>query len=455
MLLSFSIENFLSFRDSVEYSAVASREVQHGDRLIRVRDQRVLPATAIFGGNGSGKSNFMQAFKFARHLITVGTEPDEGTGRRAFKLDRKCRKAPSHFRFEIVTADDKCYRYEFSVTNDLVTEEVLWELRAASEKLIFSRQRGSNGHGWNLEFFETRSRFKDEDPQFIRFVARGTRQNQLFLREAVDRNVDFVRPIYDWFASQLVILDPNAAVESLETILNERADLRVFASTALKNADTGIMDLRGEEIPLDAATEIPPEIRESARKELKKEGMGLLFRSSTGHRLSIYLHKGEYLVSKLYTRHMGPDGEPVRFEMEEESEGTRRLIDLLPVFFDLKNPNTRRVFIIDELDRSMHSGLTWNLLESYLSSCAETCRGQLIFTTHEEQLMDQTLLRRDEIWFLNKAGDGASYLECLADYEGVRNDTDIRKAYLLGRYSGIPEMVSLPDPVRQRAVVNS
>jgi len=455
MLLSFQTRNFLSFRDPVEFSTVASREIQHGERLIRVRDHRILPTSAIFGGNGSGKSNLAAALRFARRLVTVGTDPDDPTGRRAFKLDEACSAEPSWFQFELLAADEKCYRYEFEIDDRHVAMERLVEIRPASEKVIFSRDGANPGQGWDLEFFDNKSRFSDDDRQFLRFVARGTRGNQLFLRETVDRNVAFFRPVYDWFASQLVILEPDSSLEPLETILQERDDLREFASAELRNADTGIAELLSEEIPLNAATEIPPEMRDRARRDLKKEGVGLLFRSTAGHRLSIYLHQGDLVVSRLYTQHEALGGRRVRFEMNEESEGTRRLIDLLPALFDLKNPKTRRVYVVDELDRSMHSALTRSLLEGFLSAYDPDRRGQLIFTTHEEQLMSQDLLRRDEIWFLTKGRDGASFLECLADYEGVRNDTDIRKGYLLGRYSGIPEIAEIPAPPARRGLVNA
>jgi AAA15 family ATPase/GTPase len=427
--------------------------VQHSERLPRLRENKLLPVAAIYGGNGSGKSNFMFALKFARHLVVNGTNPDEAIPRRAFKLDDQCGRRASTFVFEILASDEKIYSYEFSVTNDSVSSEVLRELRPSSKKTIFRRHGVSNGQSWAFDHFDNRSHFSDEDRQFVQFIARGTRKNQLFLREAIDRNFEYLKPVYDWFASNLLILDPNSELESLETILRKRKDLRQFASDSLKNADTGIVELKGEEIPLEAASEIPPVVKEDIKRELKREGAGVLFRSSAGHRLSIYRDKGEVLVSRLYTHHRTPDGKEVRFEIEEESEGTRRLIDLLPVFYDLQNPDTGRVYIIDELDRSMHSYLTRKLLEGYLASCHESSRGQLIFTTHEEQLLDQSLLRRDEIWFLNKPDGGGSFLECLAEYEGVRNDTDIRKAYLHGRFSGVPHIRQLPRVNQPRELV--
>jgi len=454
MLLSFSVENFLSFREPVDFSAVASREVQHGERLAVFRDIRVLPTAAIYGGNGSGKSNFMFALRFLRDFVVEGTEADEVIDRRFFKLDPACGASPTKFLIEFVLADDDAYRYELHLSDLTVVFESLTEIRPASEKVVFLREGNTESPMWQWDYFNNRSKFTDEDRQFLQFVARGTRPNQPFLSEAVDRNVSFLKPIYDWFASNLVILDPNSALESLEAVLQMRNDLRRFANESLRHADTGIVELEGEEILLDNTSEIPMSVRDNIRKELKKEGSGLLFRSSLGHRFSIYLKDNEVLVSRLYTHHRSVHGEPVRFDFEEESEGTRRFVDLLPVFYDLQNSESAKVYIIDELDRSMHSLLTRSLLEGFLATCDAKSRGQLIFTTHEEQLLDQALLRRDEIWFLNKPEDGSSFLECLADYHGVRNDMDIRKAYLHGRFSGVPVLRKMPRIRDSRKLVS-
>jgi uncharacterized protein len=126
--------------------------------------------------------------------------------------------------------------------------------------------------------------------------------------------------------------------------------------------------------------------------------------------------------------------------MSDESDGTQRLFDLAPAFHDLSSPKSRRVYVIDELDRSMHTHLATALLELYFSTLTKATRSQLIFTTHDTALMEQRLFRRDEIWFIERGENGATQVESLSNYKDVRHDKDIRKAYLLGRFSGVPHL---------------
>jgi AAA15 family ATPase/GTPase len=126
--------------------------------------------------------------------------------------------------------------------------------------------------------------------------------------------------------------------------------------------------------------------------------------------------------------------------MEYESDGSRRVIDLLPVFLDLCADKSRKVYVIDELDRSLHTLLTRHMLEGYLSSCSPQSRAQLLFTTHDVLLMDQELLRRDEMWVAERTESGMSSLTSFSEYKDVRYDKDIRKSYLQGRLGGIPRV---------------
>lgn len=128
--------------------------------------------------------------------------------------------------------------------------------------------------------------------------------------------------------------------------------------------------------------------------------------------------------------------------MSQESDGSQRLIDLLPAFVDLGNDDARSVYVIDELDRSLHALLTRRLLEDYLSTRSTGTRTQLLLSTHDVLLMDQRWLRRDEMWVTERDAAGASNLFSFNEYRDVRSDKDIRKSYLQGRLGGIPRIVS-------------
>jgi len=134
------------------------------------------------------------------------------------------------------------------------------------------------------------------------------------------------------------------------------------------------------------------------------------------------------------------EGNAVAFETTEESDGTLHLLDLCPLFYELASPTSRKVYIIDELDRSMHALLTIALLQDHLATRSIDTRTQLIFTTHDMMLMTQEIFRRDEMWLLERGPNGETQVECLADYKDVRYDKDVRKAYLQGRFSGVPHL---------------
>lgn len=139
--------------------------------------------------------------------------------------------------------------------------------------------------------------------------------------------------------------------------------------------------------------------------------------------------------------HSDIQGNKIAFDISQESDGTQRVIDLLPAFLNLTKDNPKKVYIIDELNRSLHPLLSRQLLESYLNTCLPQSRCQLLFTTHDIFLMEQSILRRDEMWLLERNNHGVSSLFSLSDYHKVRYDKDIRKSYLQGRFGGIPKFL--------------
>ena len=149
----------------------------------------------------------------------------------------------------------------------------------------------------------------------------------------------------------------------------------------------------------------------------------------------------ELIAKKLVTYHTKTDGTEAKFEIGQESDGSQRVIDLLPAFLELAAPGSKKVFVIDEVDRSLHTLLTRRLLDAYLASCSADTRSQLLLTTHDVLLMDQQLLRRDEMWVAERKPTGISTLVSFAEYKDVRYDKDIRKSYLQGRLGGIPRIL--------------
>lgn len=445
MLIRLKVANFLSIRDEIEFTAEATREANHRARVARGPFPwlKVLPTAAFYGPNGSGKSNLVKAVEFAKLMITIGTKGREPIRRSPFKLRPGSVDTPSRFSFEFLTAQERVFRYEFAVTAERVVSESLTEIRSASERVWFVREPDAaiEGDRFRLPYLDRRD-LDPEERQFVRFVARGTRPNQLFLREAADRNLDHFADAFEWFLSQLVVLHPHTRFGPLEISLSERDDLRSFASNALQAADTGIVRIASEEVPLQGAG-IPDDLLETIQESLVKEGQGTYVIDPDGKRYGIYFRDGQVRVYRLVTFHRDSGGKEVEFGIDEESDGTARLLDFLPGLFAVARSRLPRTFIIDEIDRSMHPLLTWWFVESFLELCGPEGRAQLIFTCHASHLLDQRLLRRDEIWLVEKTDDGATEIEPLSDYGDVRIDTDIRKGYLHGVYSGVPHLKHL------------
>jgi AAA15 family ATPase/GTPase len=151
------------------------------------------------------------------------------------------------------------------------------------------------------------------------------------------------------------------------------------------------------------------------------------------------------------------DGSRTNFEMQQESDGSKRVIALLPAFLDLTAKGCEKVYVIDEVDRSLHTILSRRLLEAYLDSCSAKSRAQLLLTTHDVILMDQDILRRDEMWVAERDDLGASSLISFNEYKDIRYDKDTRKSYMQGRLGGIPQILfsgSLAVPHQRKIATN-
>lgn len=408
----------------------ATKERQHGERVTKLGkyQTRVLPIAAIYGGNASGKTNFFRALSFAKSLVVRGIQPDSMIPVEPFWLDPKLAEQPTRFGFELLI-DEIIYEFSFAVTRKVVVEEKLVIITSSSEKELYHRRDGKPNFDDSLA--------KD---QFLQFAFNGTRENQLFLTNSVSQKVDNFRPVYDWFKNSLELVAPDSRFEPFEQFLDEEHPLYSTMSQTLQQLDTGIAHLGGEEVPFG---HIPlPDTLKTRLQEDVKEGMTVrLMTEPINERFVVTRKDGELIAKKLVSYHPKADGTEARFEIRQESDGSQRVIDLLPAFLELSMQRSKKVFVIDEVDRSLHTLLTRRLLEAYLSNCSNDTRMQLLLTTHDVLLMDQSLLRRDEMWIAERDASGASKLFSFSDYKEVRYDKDIRKSYLQGRLGGIPRIL--------------
>lgn len=430
MIVSFSIKNWMSFHNQATLSMVASRERQHSDRIPKLGkyQTRVLPVAAIYGGNASGKTNFFKALSFVKALIVKGTQPESMISVEPFRLETNGIEQPSSFAFELLI-DEIIYEYSFAVTRKAIVEEKLVIVTSSSEKVLYDRRDGKPNFDKSLA--------KD---QFLQFAFKGTRDNQLFLTNSVSQKVDNFRPVFNWFKDTLELVAPDSRFEPFEQFLDEGHPLYTTMNEMLPQLDTGIAHLGGEKIPFE---NIPlPESLKMKLQEDVKEGMTVRLMTEPINERFVVTRKGSELIAKkLVTYHPKSDGTEAKFEIRQESDGSQRVIDLLPAFLELSAHKSKKVYVIDEVDRSLHTLLTQRLLEAYLANCSTETRSQLLLTTHDVLLMDQQLLRRDEMWVTERDTFGTSSLFSFSEYKDIRYDKDIRKSYLQGRMGGIPRIL--------------
>lgn len=429
MLITFGLENWMSFRDKAVLSMVASKERQHGDRLPRVEKYRlrVLPIASIYGGNASGKTNLFKGLNFAKSLVVKGTQPEGMIPVDTFRLDPACSKIPSRFSFELLI-DEIIYAFSFAVTRKAVVEERLVEILSSNERVLYERMDGKIAFHAGLE--------KD---QFLHFAFQGTRDNQFFLTNTVSQKIERFLPVYKWFRDTLELVAPDSRFGPFEQFLQEDHPLYPVMNVTLSQLDTGIARLGGEEIPF-ASLSLPEPLQQQLQTEVK-EGITARLFNLMNERFVITCKDGEVVTKKLVTYHRRTDGTEAKFEMRQESDGSQRVIDLLPAFLELIAAKSPKVYVIDELDRSLHTLLTRQLLGSYLAACSPKTRLQLLFTTHDILLMEQKLMRRDEMWVTERDSEGGSSLFSFSEYKDVRYDKDIRRSYLQGRMGGVPRIL--------------
>jgi AAA15 family ATPase/GTPase len=447
VIIRFQVSNFRSFREPMTLLLTAGKEKHHRERLRRhgCFSVPLLPVALVFGANASGKTNLTEAIDFLRCLALNGVQAGAAIHRQAFKLDPAFAAKPTVFELDFVALNGTPYRYRIAVDDSVVADESLVEIRPSSEALVFRR----TGAAFNLAGLLKSAEGRDRKG-FLRFTAEGTRSNQPFLAEARQRAVTELQPVLDYFERALTVLGPDSKPITLEQELSDQAGFRDFLVERMKSADMGIEDIEIHELPLDQVDEMPREARDMIKAKLGPNEV-LLIRTGKRHgqRFLARLKDGAAFVSTLRTRHSALDGGGVPFNLDEESDGTLRYIDLSLAFYSLAVKNSGHVFIVDELDRSLHPHLAREAMEAFLAGCGPDSKCQLIVTTHDTTLMTQDLFRRDEIWFTEKEPDGSTALHSLGDFKDLRYDTELQKNYLSGRLGGIPIIHHRPLAVSQ------
>ena len=435
MLVNFAFSNFYSFRDKTEFSMIASKIQADKESLIPVpsnKHMKLLPISAVYGGNASGKTNFVRALFAVKQTVLEGKFPSL-----PFLLDAKCHETPTSFTLTILV-DNEMWEYHISLLHEKVQRETLTQLRMHGEPRTIFDRKPEEGF-----FVMDETLYKKDEARAYSFAqqfGKSLTASTPLLTACETLDVPGLKPyttrIIHWLKHTLKIAPAEAERKFIGfDLLNNQGAY----SRALSAADTGIREL--------VRTPVPLEQTGLSREEIEKFRLSKLDALIPSSGVNCYLIK-EAGVVKAYkwgAQHADTEGENTvpSFPLELESDGTMRLMNLLPILLEKQDAGS--VYVMDELDRSTHPNLTRFLIEQYLREARRGRLCQLIFTTHDAMLLDQNLLRRDEFWVAERTLQNVSQLIPFSDYSEVRKDKDLRKSYLQGRLGGVPDLQDFID----------
>jgi len=427
----------MSFKEETEFNMLpASGQKRLKEHIYSAGGVDVLKMGAIYGANGSGKSNLVKAVGLLQKIVL---ESDFG-GIKKFKLDKNYITEPTTFEIEFETKG-KIYSYYLSLSINTILEEYLYETGLKDDKLIFSRvtNNGITRINMSEEYTETeegRLRIKLYETDLLK-------DNACLLRMMSESKEAFIdiKNAYRWLTKGFEIVRPTDISFFLSGALHQFPEVGNFLNEHVCSLNTGIssITLESSDINLFFSKDEVKKL-EDLKSALSNRKDGIFLNEDSNYSPYAVIENGQVVAKEVVSFHKDKDGTAVKFNIDEESDGTRRLLDLLPWLISIID--SQATLLIDEIESSIHVNLLKELISKF--SKDNNTKGQLIFTTHESNLLDQDILRQDEIWFAEKSPAGETGFYPLSDYE-IRSDLDIRKGYLNGRFGAVPFLANLHD----------
>ncbi len=438
MLLRYIVSNFKSIGSPVEFTMLPSDQQINTDALKKLKIQdtewQILRRGALFGHNASGKTSLIKSVEFAKKYVVYGRKSGTGTGVDQFRGNLSELKGISTFQFTF-SIEQKIYEYGFAINNIQVCEEWLMVYDGQTPIPLFSRTTSEEGKT-EIEIMSEFAKEGTKERELIEILKESLQEkqrNQLFLCKLSENGIKKAETIVDWFKHILIIF-PNTKIRALPVQIKRDENLRDYLGKMLNKMDTGVYNIKVENKVIDfqefaeeknLPAEMINEIEEINNGFININGKYFIFSEEQGKKT---------LVQLKFEHHLNDN--KVNFDIDDESDGTQRLLDLLPIIFSIGKNDT--VCFIDELDRSIHTKLSHFFLNEFsrMSKMYDS-NNQIIFTAHDVNLINLKSFIQDEIWFIEKDSKGESRLRPLSDFN-VKEDQDILKAYLNGRFGAIP-----------------
>lgn len=413
MLIEFNVENYLSIKNKQTFSLIANKSNELEENIYSVKGNvnlNVLKSAVIYGANAAGKSNVLLAVRAMMDLVTQSASNSQAGEEVAvfpFKLDSDLIKKPTEFEVTFI-AEDIRYQFGFSATNERIIDEWLFAYPKGRPQKWYYR-------AWDEEKKEYSWDFGASLLGEKQVWQRSTRDNALFLSTAVQLNSEQLKPVFTWFKKTLRLSGIKGWANTFSAkrcTQDTKKDILNF----LKAADIGIDDVlvtKEKFNPDDLPSDMPDDIKKIVIANMKDKD-----------------------VFDVTTVHYNNKGEAVTFSLEEESHGTQKLFSLAGPWLDaLENGY---VILIDELHDTLHPKLVGFLVNLFNSPVTNKKGAQLIFSTHETSILNQSIFRRDQVWFCEKNELSETNLYPLTDFSPRKGRENLEAAYLDGRYGALP-----------------
>lgn len=414
MFIEFRVTNFRSIREEQSLSLVMGQ----GKELLDENTfdsglpgfPRLLRSAVIYGANAAGKTNLLKALQYMQALVlnsATMSSPGAKILHTPFRLSEASTGRPSGF--EIVFADNGV-RYEYGVTADAERFHNEW---------LIAYPHGRPQHWFEREYNAERQAYDWHFSSKLKGSPRvwrdATRDNALFLSTAMQLNSEQLRPVFTWFQKKLVIIASWAAQMNAGLSYKMLDDKNGKESLLrfIRAADLGISDLTVRREPLISGQAILGSI---------------VLENPTSGQIPTMLRVSSFHKSV-------ETGEPVAFELSDESDGTQKLFEAAGAWLNVLNNG--EVLVIDELDTSLHPLMTRFIVELFHRQSSNAKNAQLVFTTHDTSLLDSASFRRDQVWFVEKDKESASHFYPLSDFSPRKGEA-LERGYLKGRYGALP-----------------
>lgn len=429
MLIGFKVKNYRSFNELQYFTMLAGKVRNNENHIVNVGKHKILKFSGMFGANGSGKSNLILAMDLVQTIINYGASSI--INNQYFRGRTCCKDKDSYFEYEIAI-NDKLYSYgfEINISKQKIVSEWLIDMTKSVEKIIFERDLKKHISKTDLSkknnyFNICLSEMQNNDNEL--FIKEMTRR--LIMSNNIDSFFDDIKNVFKFLVYDMIVIRPSAhKLFDIDYFKKKDKILKI-----LKALDIDIVDIQAEKCDIrNIQNKLSPIVFNDIKSDFE-----LLSNKSPNTQLTLRIendlytiskaNSGEYVAQSLKFIHNNSDEQ---FGAFEESDGTIRILELIDILI-----SRDKLFLIDELDSSLHPVLVDGLLKIFLQS---NVNNQLIITTHELKTLDFDLVRRDEIWFAEKNDLAESRIYSLEEFKDVaRFDRKIDKAYMEGRFGAI------------------